>query len=164
MFDRTTWHREWRAKNRKTVRTSENKWRSKTPSYRKKMKAYAKSYRPIKNEKRQLPESRYQYSLQLSARRKKSWAISFENYLQLIKKPCHYCFGPLSQFGVGLDRKDSSLGYELDNVVPCCGDCNMIKGRALSYDEMVIAMKAINFYRKNKNKEEEGPLAVLEGA
>jgi len=29
----------------------------------------------------------------------------------------------------GLDRIDSSLGYDLSNCVPCCGSCNMSKGQ-----------------------------------
>lgn len=27
----------------------------------------------------------------------------------------------------GLDRRDSSRGYDLDNVVPCCRACNVAK-------------------------------------
>ena len=35
---------------------------------------------------------------------------------------------------LGLDRIDSDLGYQLGNIVPCCGVCNMMKNN-LSYDE-----------------------------
>jgi len=34
----------------------------------------------------------------------------------------------------GVDRIDSSLGYSLDNCVPCCKNCNLSK-RALSVEE-----------------------------
>jgi hypothetical protein len=37
---------------------------------------------------------------------------------------CHYCKYPLC---MGMDRKDSDLGYTLDNVVSCCSECNIMK-------------------------------------
>lgn len=43
---------------------------------------------------------------------------------------CHYCRGALPKAGGGLDRVDSSGGYTLDNVVPCCQQCNNAKGES----------------------------------
>lgn len=51
----------------------------------------------------------------------------------------------------GIDRKDSKLGYVLDNCVTCCRDCNTIKHDILSYDEMLVVMKTLIDYRKTKN-------------
>jgi hypothetical protein len=53
---------------------------------------------------------------------------------------CTYCGGGLPLYGGGLDRKDSSLGYVVGNVVPCCYDCNTAKGSTLSHDEFQAAM------------------------
>jgi hypothetical protein len=62
--------------------------------------------------------------------------LSFEDFQRLNALPCDYCKGPLPETGHGLDRKDNTRGYELDNVVPCCYDCNTMKGKFLTYEEM----------------------------
>lgn len=41
----------------------------------------------------------------------------------LIGNPCHYC----NQYSFGIDRLDSKIGYELNNCVPCCAECNKAK-------------------------------------
>jgi hypothetical protein len=51
---------------------------------------------------------------------------------------CHYCgmhsvnsYQPSGTNGAfvynGIDRVDNSMGYTYDNVVPCCGHCNIAK-------------------------------------
>jgi 5-methylcytosine-specific restriction endonuclease McrA len=37
---------------------------------------------------------------------------------------------------IGVDRLDNSKPYTLDNIVPCCGACNAIKGSILTDAEM----------------------------
>lgn len=77
------------------------------------------------------------------------WDISFECYDELIQNPCHYCFNSLhKETGVGLDRINNNIGYNLNNVLPCCGSCNKIRGDNLTVEEMEIAMKAILEFRK----------------
>jgi hypothetical protein len=54
-----------------------------------------------------------------------------ENYELLINKSCYYCsnkLGTKTIYGAGLDRLNNDLGYELNNVVPCCTFCNYIRG------------------------------------
>jgi hypothetical protein len=41
---------------------------------------------------------------------------------------------------------------DVDNVVPCCGPCNRIRGIALTPDEMLIAMKAVLKFRRKHAK------------
>lgn len=65
--------------------------------------------------------------------------FSFEEFMLLIKAPCHYCGDPPVERKVtsnsvsyyieanGLDRIDSSTGYKKDNVVSCCWPCNKMK-------------------------------------
>lgn len=42
----------------------------------------------------------------------------------------------------GIDRVDSSLGYTVDNVVPCCKLCNQAKNN-LSKQEFVDWVKRV---------------------
>jgi hypothetical protein len=67
--------------------------------------------------------------------------LSFEEFCELRGKFCHYCkVGKLSGASHSLDRKDSNLGYSLENCVPCCWPCNDTKGHRMSYDEMINLM------------------------
>lgn len=78
------------------------------------------------------------------------WEISFEEYKLILNDGCFYCKKDLStECGSGLDRKDNNLGYVLNNVLPCCGDCNKIKSNVLTVEEMKIAMEAVSMYRKS---------------
>ena len=65
------------------------------------------------------------------------FSLSLEEFSRLTKMNCRYCGAEPSQVklqkGVnpyiynGLDRIDSSKGYALGNVAPCCGHCNVAK-------------------------------------
>lgn len=59
---------------------------------------------------------------------------------------CYYCGGSLPRQGTGLDRLDSSRGYELDNVVACCRSCNMAK-KAVHHDAYMGHLIREAFYR-----------------
>ena len=71
--------------------------------------------------------------------------LSLEEYSYLTSNNCFYCrakpsqtrkfFGDILTFN-GIDRLDSNLGYEYDNCVPCCVDCNNSK-MDLSYDSFI---------------------------
>lgn len=59
-----------------------------------------------------------------------AFELSNEEVRDIIKKNCMYCGAPPAyRKGIfatvnGIDRVDSSKGYTLDNVVPCCTRCN----------------------------------------
>jgi hypothetical protein len=57
-------------------------------------------------------------------------------YRTLVAQPCHYCGRELPKTGGCLDRLDNDLGYEMTNVVPCCPECNSIRGEWLTPEEM----------------------------
>jgi 5-methylcytosine-specific restriction endonuclease McrA len=81
-------------------------------------------------------------------RRNNFWGLSHEEFGQLTSQPCHYCGkAPLQKcFGYlysGLDRKDNAKGYHVRNVVPCCMKCNSIKGKHLTYEEMLATAEAL---------------------
>ena len=49
----------------------------------------------------------------------------------------------------GIDRIDSSKGYELENIVTCCGQCNMMK-MDYSLEEFLKQVEKISMFRKGK--------------
>lgn len=69
------------------------------------------------------------------------WAISDEHFFNLVSSNCEYCgTGPnllrKPNKGVnggftytGIDRVNNKKGYEKENVVSCCWDCNRAKGK-----------------------------------
>jgi hypothetical protein len=63
--------------------------------------------------------------------------------------PCVYCGSLIRGIGSGLDRINNSKGYIIDNVNPCCGTCNDIRGDNLTVEEMKVAMRAVLDYRKS---------------
>jgi len=81
---------------------------------------------------------RYLHCITTARKRNLEWSISEEDYQKLVSIPCDYCNGQFGQVttGVGLDRKDNTKGYTLENSVSCCGWCNKLKSDQLSYTEM----------------------------
>jgi hypothetical protein len=54
-----------------------------------------------------------------------TFTISLEEFKGLIVgRQCYYC----TSSATGLDRINSDVGYEIDNLVPCCKVCNRMKG------------------------------------
>lgn len=69
-----------------------------------------------------------------------SFSLSKSDVIKLIHMPCYYCGshpnnpikvvrydGNINILLGGIDRIDSSMGYEISNVVPCCKTCNYAK-------------------------------------
>lgn len=80
--------------------------------------------------------------------------ISKELFIHLTSLPCYYCdnkLGTKVKYGVGLDRLDNNLGYEENNVVPCCSFCNIVKGYILTSQEMKLVANLLINERKNKS-------------
>lgn len=81
-------------------------------------KLYAKAYRHT------LP-GRFDGLRGNAAARGISVAITFEQFVAMVSQPCYYC--GRENDSKGLDRVNSSVGYEVGNVVSCCGGCNLSK-------------------------------------
>ena len=71
--------------------------------------------------------------------------LTKEEYENLIYKPCYLC-GYKNIVGNGLDRQDTSKGYLLDNVLPCCSSCNMMKA-FYNKDDFINQMKKISEFK-----------------
>lgn len=59
--------------------------------------------------------------------------LDFDTFYRLSQQICTYCgrtpYRTRGEFTYnGLDRVDSSKPHTVDNVVPCCWDCNRMKG------------------------------------
>lgn len=76
-----------------------------------------------------------------------AFEISFEDFLKVTQKNCFYCGSapqnrqrPKGKNGdyvyQGIDRKNNSKGYTMDNVLPCCEMCNKAK-RDKDYTEFL---------------------------
>lgn len=91
------------------------------------------------------------------------FSLSEKEFHSLVQEECHYCGSPPTlikkgtaqhSFNVlyrhnGIDRKDNSLGYTLENSLPCCSICNHAK-HTLSYDEFIAwVQKASNYIDKH---------------
>ena len=89
-----------------------------------------------------------------------SFNLSKEEFKEITSKNCFYCGVKPKQkapatarkdYGYytynGIDRIDSTKGYEKDNIVPCCGQCNVSKNN-YSYDEFLEWVGRVynNFY------------------
>lgn len=87
-----------------------------------------------------------------------SWNLDYEKVKKLLESPCYYCGAERSNHKVtknckegydhnGIDRIDSSIGYEPNNVVPCCKICNRAKSN-MDKDEFIKwATKVADHFR-----------------
>jgi hypothetical protein len=95
--------------------------------------------------------TQYKKLFQSARTRKLVLKISFDDYSKLVSLPCFYCERILPRaFGYCLDRINNSKGYLLNNVIPCCGDCNSVRSDKLSFEETVVFMKAVVKYRQQR--------------
>lgn len=91
--------------------------------------------------------------------------VSFEEFVRLTSLNCFYCgISPSTVYKGrrksksengdyrynGLDRIDSSIGYTLNNVVPCCKHCNYAK-RQMTYKEFKDWIFSVNDHLLSKN-------------
>ena len=67
------------------------------------------------------------------------FALTEKEYTALVSQPCAYGIRGDAAIKVGIDRKDSRLGYVTGNCVPCCGQHNKVKSDILTYEQMLDA-------------------------
>ena len=101
------------------------------------------------------------HSLKFSAlKRGHSWKLTKEVFDNITTQSCFYCgieprqiFKQTGCNGTyvynGIDRVDNTRGYESDNVVPCCGQCNRAK-RDLTKDAFLDWADRLSKCQKTK--------------
>lgn len=67
---------------------------------------------------------RYRQYVSMANRRSLSFELTVDQFNMILVGKCVYC-GSSSK--IGIDRKDSSLGYTEENCQPCCSYCNTMK-------------------------------------
>lgn len=113
--------------------------------------------RPGENEKmralNRTPKARLRLARGCAKRQGLEWNISLEQFEELISMKCFYCENPHLAFtGRGLDRKDNLKGYTMDNVLPCCGSCNIIRGDLLTVEETMVVTQALKAFRISRGQ------------
>ena len=79
--------------------------------------------------------------------RKFDFELTFSEFVSLINSSCFYCGKENCR---GVDRYDSSLGYTVENAVPCCGRCNEIKNDATVKELYRHLAKMVKHFKDNK--------------
>ena len=75
------------------------------------------------------------------------WELNYEQFISLIYSPCHYCgekhSNKFTNTGTkgqllynGIDRRDNTIGYQINNCLPACKICNLAK-HAMSYESFL---------------------------
>lgn len=93
---------------------------------------------------------KYVYAKNSAKSSRKPFTLTESEYVQIASKPCYYCGSPSSGLGIGLDRinNDKSIGYQIDNVLPCCKFCNKVRNSILTVEETKAAIDAVMKLRK----------------
>lgn len=103
----------------------------------------ADKIRSYKRKKSRTLETVFQRARVAAGARGLEWGITIEQLAELRTRPCSYCIGPLPETGHGLDRVDNDRGYFIDNVIPCCYECNSHRGRTWTVEETKVAVRAV---------------------
>lgn len=76
--------------------------------------------------------------------------LTVSNFPPYLKNPCYLC-GKLGSnvHNNGIDRVDNNIGYTIDNMKSCCGQCNWMKG---VYNLETFLNKLVSIYRYRNSK------------
>ena len=77
-----------------------------------------------------IKSTNYKHYALNAARRKIEFNLDKKTFLYLINHKCYLCGKKTdNEHQNGIDRVDNNKGYILENVQPCCGNCNFIKNK-----------------------------------
>lgn len=106
-----------------------------------------------------------------------TFELSKDLFKELVSKNCFYCGEePVeSQFSKsrnrtdikylhnGVDRLDSSIGYTINNCVPCCIMCNLMKNK-FTFVDFLNKIKQIHAYKQCSTTMPEGSTLQAKGS
>lgn len=93
-----------------------------------------------------------EYKPYINRANKKGWefAITQSEFYQITSRNCYICGKKSDKTHTnGMDRFDNSLPYLLENIKPCCGECNYMKNNYVYSD---VIEKLTKIYTKNMDK------------
>lgn len=135
----------WRKRNPEKVYASKLRW-MKSPNGKASARAYYKKS----------PLGLFSLYKKSAKKRGLSFTITYDQFVSLIFQACLYCgHKPISPDRNGLDRVDNELGYEIDNVVPCCHPCNSMKGKRTVDDFVSRCNRIVTNMRRNNAAQKE---------
>jgi hypothetical protein len=85
------------------------------------------------------PRRRYSVARYRAQHRGIPFTLTFEQYCAIISQPCVYGVRSESRPDIltGIDRRDSELGYTLENSQPCCARHNLAKSDIFTHEQML---------------------------
>jgi hypothetical protein len=72
-----------------------------------------------------------------------------DDLFKIINQPCSYCNATEN---IGADRIDNSKGHVVENIIPCCYVCNVVRSNLFSVEEMKLIGKTIKLINKKRNE------------
>jgi len=108
--------------------------------------------RDYNKERKQNLMKHYNEYVRSATLRNIQFSLDANEFEGLVNLHCYYCDTYDKDKVIGIDRKDSLIGYKIDNVVPCCSICNHLKGE-IPFNEFIEVITKIynNIVKKNKD-------------
>ncbi len=72
-------------------------------------------------------DTHYAQYIRSATKRGIDFLISFDEFKNIVCKPCFYCGTITAGESIGIDRFDNDKGYTIENCRPCCDTCNRMK-------------------------------------
>lgn len=105
------------------------------------------TYRP----KESAEHSKYNRTLRKyknnSRKRDLVFSLTEDEFNLLLKCPCYYCLDKIAPRGI--DRRDNTLGYVIENCVPACRRCNYFKSNLTETEFLAHVLKIAEASTKN---------------
>jgi hypothetical protein len=111
------------------------------------LKAHPEEIKAFFKKYEQKPNAKFRMVKHSAKQRNYEFALSLENFSEIILKPCTYCGE--NEKRIGVDRIDNTKGYTVENSNPCCTTCNMMK-KVMTVSEFLSHIKKIYNYNAER--------------
>jgi hypothetical protein len=129
---------EWQRRNKDRANAKAREWALANPDKRRETRKRSRAKNPYGNTKHKAHARGFE------------WTLSAAEYYEIKSRPCHYCKRQILSASGGLDRIDNSRGYHIDNVLPCCVECNKTRNDIYTVEETEVMISALLEFRKTR--------------